>query len=266
MRVVFLGDSVTAGYGLRGPRSCESYPKLLQDEVTFRQLPWELIPSALDGIDTRYALRRFARLVTAHQPDVVVILLGLNDARPAGRRESVPATAYEQNLLAIVDRVRGIGAEAMIVTPNPRFDLNSPVTARPQTHEASGGNSASDVAPGEGPELMCPYAEAAQRVARRQGLPLVDLYRVFAETGCLAELVPDGIHPGPSGHRLIAATLTEQLLPLLAQMRHRTDASQCADTHSADARSAASHCAADLLPSGEPAIGTPSGSGRPATE
>src|SRR5262245_56684546 len=92
MRLVILGDSVSAGYGLTHDRTLsegvpdQAFPQLLGARLTESGHDTEVVVSALDGIDTGYALRRFARLVTAHDPDWVLVMLGLNDVRPPGAR------------------------------------------------------------------------------------------------------------------------------------------------------------------------------------
>ncbi|HEX4148644.1 MAG TPA: SGNH/GDSL hydrolase family protein, partial [Pirellulales bacterium] len=119
MRVVFLGDSVTAGVGLSVGQP--SFVQLLDVHCRRAGLPVECLASALDGIDTGYALKRFGRMVTALDPDWVVVMLGLNDALPAGQRTQTPPTEFQNNLLGLVDRILALGARPVLVAPNPRF-------------------------------------------------------------------------------------------------------------------------------------------------
>jgi lysophospholipase L1-like esterase len=186
-RIVFLGDSVTAGVGLgQDP----SFLRLLADHCA--SAPVEIIGSAIEGVDTAYALKRFSRMVTPHEPDWVVIMLGLNDARPCGGREPTSPENFEQHILALVDRVLSLGARPVLVAANPRFAV-----------EAEG--VCYDV------ELLSPYVERLRRIAQQLDFPWVNLHSHFLRSDRLADLIPDGVHPAASGHRLIAAILATEL-------------------------------------------------------
>src|SRR5688572_20778537 len=78
-RLLFVGDSVTAGYGLVPSLA---YPHLVAARLADRGLAVDVVVDALDGADSAYVLKRFDRMVTSHDPDWVVVALGLNDARP----------------------------------------------------------------------------------------------------------------------------------------------------------------------------------------
>ena len=194
-RVVFLGDSVTTGYGLVDRAARKAYPQLLQrrGEAAGWGVQWTV--SALEGIDTSYAWRRCSRLVTAHQPDWVVVLLGLNDAHPPGDRRANSPLTFEHNLLSLADRILSLDARPILIAPHPRW----------RTHDGRPLD----------PSIMDPYAEAARNVARRWLLPCIDLHERFSAMHDLERLLPDGIHPSAAGHRVIARLVEQTLWPLL---------------------------------------------------
>lgn len=200
-KLVLLGDSVTAGYGLRGRYARMAYPNLLQRRFSDWSVPVQTTVSALEGINTSYALRRFHRMVAAHEPDYVVVLLGLNDAEPPGRRAPNPPETFRRNLRTLVDRILALEARPVMVTPNPRF----------RSHDGSMLAEA----------VMCPYVEAVREVAHHCMLSCVDLYDRFLAAVDLQRLLPDGIHPSAAGHRVIARALSDQLLPLFG-VQHTT--------------------------------------------
>jgi lysophospholipase L1-like esterase len=189
MRVVFLGDSVTAGVGLSDGQP--TYVQLLDAHCRRCGVSVECIASALDGIDTGYALKRFGRMVTALDPDWVVVMLGLNDAQPAGQRVQITPAEFQNNLLGLVDRILGLGARPVLVAPNPRIVCRAGDTPRQL-------------------DLMPPYVAALRQTAEAADLPWVDLYARFRGDDW-SELLPDGVHPGAAGHRLIADTLAAEL-------------------------------------------------------
>lgn len=197
-RVVILGDSVTAGYGLWGRTARMAYPRLLQAQGESFELAVQWTTSALDGIDTSYALRRFSRLVSSHQPDWVVVLLGLNDAHPPGDRPANTPVTFQQNLLSLVDRIISLDARPILIAPTPRW----------RTHDGCPLD----------PSIMRPYVDVVRNVARHVFLPCVDLHDRFQSIRDYERLLPDGIHPSAAGHRLIAALVGRTLWPLLGRV------------------------------------------------
>jgi lysophospholipase L1-like esterase len=180
-------------------------------------------------------------MVTAHDPDWVVVALGLNDARPpksapsqlgaaAPRSARAPAD-FAANMLAIIDRLLAIGARPVLQVPTPRFDV---------------GRFDAELV-GERGALMAPYVAALRDLAAQLRLPLIDVYQPLLTEPDLADLIPDGIHAGREGHALIADVVTEELLTLLGR----------AESHSANAEA---HGATTSPAAGSSAIGPPSSS------
>lgn len=192
--VVVLGDSVTHGAGFSGVTESTCYVSLLRNELANAGVSVRLRPSAIDGVDTAYALKRFDRMVGRLEPDVLIVALGLNDARPSGRRAECNPDCYARNLAQLTERALEIHARPIIATPSPRLDVNN--CGQPPI------------------QAMQPYAERARMVAEHYQLPLIEVYEHFVARGDLDELIPDRLHPGPDGHRLIAEQFARTLLPL----------------------------------------------------
>jgi lysophospholipase L1-like esterase len=79
-RMVVLGDSIVAGWGLP---SGASYPALLERQLTKGMPPgqhWRIINAGAPGETVLQGLARFAQDVAAHRPDLVLIAFGRNDA------------------------------------------------------------------------------------------------------------------------------------------------------------------------------------------
>lgn len=70
--LVCFGDSYTEGYG--APRA-EAYPSLL-----LRELKLPVINAGISGQTAGEALKRFDRDVTAHNPRLVIVEFGVNEA------------------------------------------------------------------------------------------------------------------------------------------------------------------------------------------
>jgi len=198
LRLVVLGDSVTAGSVATDLRSDELYVHHLQQEFQRSYCPIELIPSALDGVDTGYALKRFDRMVAVHHPDVVCIMLGLNDFHPPGRRQPISPEEYDQNLRQLIGRILEIKAQPILATPTPRLNATGVLNDAEEAGFC---------------DLMCDYVNAAISVAENCSLRLIDAYSPFFRLGNLRRLIPDGIHPGPQGHKVIAQAFADLLIP-----------------------------------------------------
>jgi acyl-CoA thioesterase-1 len=96
-RIVILGDSITAGYGLD---PAEAYPAVLQGKVTAAHLPFTVVNAGVSGDTTAGGLRRVAWAV-GPGAEILVIALGGND----GLRGLSPKQTAE-NLAGIVTKAR----------------------------------------------------------------------------------------------------------------------------------------------------------------
>jgi HEAT repeat protein len=75
-RVVFLGDSVTLGDGIKPD---QAFPQQLQARLDAEGRPVEVFNVALLGWSTRQERIAYQRIVRRYQPDVVVLAVCLND-------------------------------------------------------------------------------------------------------------------------------------------------------------------------------------------
>ena len=96
-RIVVLGDSLTAGYGLP---TKEAFPARLQAALEARGIDIDVVDSGVSG-DTSAGGRARLGLVLAEPPRAVILELGAND----GLRGLKPA-ATEENLDAIIGELR----------------------------------------------------------------------------------------------------------------------------------------------------------------
>ena len=104
--VAFLGDSLTAGYGLSPP---DTYPALLE-----RILGITAINAGVSGNVTADGLARLERDVLAHRPRIVVVALGIND-----QIRRLPAQQSLKNLDEICRRVQETGARLLLAHVSP---------------------------------------------------------------------------------------------------------------------------------------------------
>jgi acyl-CoA thioesterase I len=97
-RVLFFGDSLTAGYGLGDPGK-ESLPALIQQKINQANLPCEVINAGLSGDTSSGGLNRLDYWLS-RPPDVFILELGINDII-----RGVPTSSTAHNLDSILKKV-----------------------------------------------------------------------------------------------------------------------------------------------------------------
>lgn len=97
--ILFFGDSLTAGYGLKNAKT-ESLPALVQQKIDAAKLPYHVINGGLSGDTTAGGLFRLDYW-TNRPIHVFVLELGVNDII----RGISPQTTLK-NLQAIIDKVK----------------------------------------------------------------------------------------------------------------------------------------------------------------
>jgi len=178
--VVFLGDSLTAGFGLS---ESEAYPALLADLLAERGTPIRAVNAGVSGDTSAGGLSRIDWVLKSG-PQVVVVALGAND----GLR-GLPLASIEANLAGIVVRARAAGARVLLA------GMLMP--------------------PNYGGEYATGFAAIFPRVAKEHGGPLVP-FLLDGVAGHPELNQADGIHPTAEGQRVVARNVFPYLAQLLA--------------------------------------------------
>ncbi|MDI9330740.1 MAG: arylesterase [Alphaproteobacteria bacterium] len=106
-RLLVLGDSLSAEYGLsRG----SGWVALLEQRLAAENRGWQVVNASISGETTAGGKSRLGALLKAHQPAVVVIELGGNDAL---RGLSLDST--RQNLQAMISASQQSGARVLLL-------------------------------------------------------------------------------------------------------------------------------------------------------
>ena len=113
-RVLVVGDSLSAEYGL--PRG-SGWVALLERRIVQDRPGWEVVNASVSGDTTSGGRSRLPALLRQHQPSVVVIELGGNDAL-----RGLPLQMTRENLLEMTRAAKAAGARVLIagmqVPPN----------------------------------------------------------------------------------------------------------------------------------------------------
>lgn len=177
--VVFLGDSLTAGYGLGGE---QAYPALVEKRLEEQGVPLKALNAGVSGDTTAGGLARLDWLLS-QKPDVVVVGLGGND----GLR-GLPLEQAERNLREIVRRSRAAGARVLLL--------------------------GMQIPPNYGPEYARGFADMYPRIAKEMEVPLVPF--LLEGVGGVADLnQADGIHPTAEGQEKVAELVTPYVADVL---------------------------------------------------
>ena len=179
---LFLGTSLTAGYGLD---PSEAYPALVQRKIDAAGLRYRVVNAGVSGETSAGALARLDWLLR-QRVAVLVVETGAND----GVRGIDPG-AVRSNIRAILERARRQEPAPRIVLVGMRALVNM------------------------GAEYGKSFRSLYPELARDSGAVLVP----FLLKGVAGERElnqDDGIHPTAEGQRLMAETVWKYLEPLLS--------------------------------------------------
>jgi acyl-CoA thioesterase-1 len=178
-KIVALGDSLTAGYGLS---LHESYPSLLQEQLKRDGFEYEVVNAGVSGDTTAGGLRR---LDWALAGDVrfVILELGANDIL-----RGLPPTEMRKNLAGIIERSRARGAQVLLA------GMYAPTNSGADYQRAS--------------------MEVFPALAKEYNLVLIPFF-LDRVAGIENLNQADGVHPNPEGTRIVAETVYQHLKPML---------------------------------------------------
>jgi acyl-CoA thioesterase-1 len=178
-RIVFLGDSLTAGYGLA---KTEAVPALIQSRLDAEGYRYEVVNAGVSGDTSAGGLSRLDWSLEG-DVDVLVVELGAND----GLR-GLPVAQMKQNVAEIITRARRRGI-AVVLT-----GMEAP--------------------PNYGAAYTVEFRSAYRDLAAEYGVAFVPFY-LDGVAGNPHLNIADGIHPNAAGSRIIERTIWRALEPLL---------------------------------------------------
>ena len=183
-RIVFLGDSLTAGYGLDIE---QSVPSLIQKELDQAGHHFEVVNAGVSGDTSAGGLRRLDWSLDG-DVRILVIELGAND----GLR-GLPPTEMKKNLKAIIDKAKMRGITVLLT------GMEAP--------------------PNWGPQYTSEFRRVFRDLAGEEHVALMPFY-LYQVAGIANLNIADGMHPNPSGARIVEKNLWQSLKPLVdAQVR-----------------------------------------------
>ncbi len=182
--ILFLGDSITAGYGLE---PTQSYPALIQEKIDAKKWPFRTVNAGQNGDTSAGGLNRMDWLLRS-RVDVLVLELGGND----GLRGLPPETT-RRNLQSIIELARKKYPQVKIILAGMK------------------------VPPNMGGDYAKKFAAIYPDLAKQHNTLLIPF--ILENVGGIRELnLPDGIHPTAKGHERVAANVWKVLEPVLQNL------------------------------------------------
>ena len=180
IRVACVGDSITQG---------SEYPSKLQtllgSDFTVRNFGVSGSTVSLNSIKP-YMKQTAFRNAADFDPQIVVIMLGTNDANPQITQNAENFEADYVQLITSFEELEGNQAVWVVKSP-PIFSTNSDYN---NTYLA---------------ETVLPQID---NVANQLDLPTIDMYRAF---GNHSDYFMDGVHPNADGASLIASNIYDAI-------------------------------------------------------
>lgn len=181
-KVVVLGDSLTAGYGLL---ETQAYPALLQQKIDSDGYRFEVANAGVSGDTSAGGLRRLDWALEG-EVKVLIVALGGND----GLR-GLSVEEMKKNIGEIIERAR---------------DKNIVVIL-----------AGMEAPPNYGPEYAASFRQAYQDLARQHRVLFIP-FLLNRVAGNVQLNLQDGIHPNPQGAAIVSDTVWNALRPVLDQM------------------------------------------------
>ena len=179
-KIVFLGDSLSAGYGLL---ELQAYPALIQDKLKEDGYEWDVVNAGISGDTSASGLQRVDWALSQGDVRILVLELGAND----GLR-GLPIAEMKKNLAAIIERAREKRITVLLA------GMEAP--------------------PNFGPEYTVAFRQVYRDLAREYNVKLLPflLDKVAGQPGLNQA---DGIHPNVEGSRIVADTVWNALRPMV---------------------------------------------------
>jgi lysophospholipase L1-like esterase len=224
IKVACVGDSITVG--ARSSTPAQTYPSQLGARLgagyTVRNFGVGGTTLLRNG-DSPYVNAGQYGPSGAFAPDLVVIMLGTNDSKPANWSKRA---AFDADYKALIAHYAGLASKprVFVALPTPVFGANP--------YDINAANLTDGVVP------------AVRKVATDTGTPIIDLYAALMGEGAN---FPDNVHPNDAGNTKIAEAVYRALIAVSAPPDAGSDAP------AADAASSEVGPVADALP----AVDTP---------
>ncbi len=179
-KLLILGDSISAGYGIK---ESENWVSLLENSLNRDSFDIKIVNSSVSGDTTIGGLSRIKNDLTKYRPDYVLVELGGNDAL-----RGYPLDKIKFNLNKIIDICIKAGTTPIIMQIR--------------------------IPPNYGKSYVKAFESIYPEIAEENNLKLLSF--LMQEVALRKDLMQlDGIHPNAKAQSLIANQIKQELLEVL---------------------------------------------------
>ena len=173
--ILFLGDSLTEGYKLAKD---EAYPAIIERQLKAQKKDVKVINGGVSGATSASGLKRLDWYLKS-KPDIMVLALGAND----GLR-GLKVSETQKNLSLVIETAQK--RDITVILAGMKMPTNY------------------------GESYRNDFERIFPTLAKKYKLKLVPF--ILEGVGGKPELnLPDGIHPNPQGHEIMAKTILKVL-------------------------------------------------------
>ena len=197
-RIVFLGDSITAG-GVGANGYVTLIKKQLQEKHA--DLGITVIGAGISGNKVPDLQRRLEKDVLSKKPTIVVIYIGINDVwhGESNPKNGTSKEKFEDGLKEIIGKIKDAGARVILCTPSVIGE------------KTAGGNSLD--------AKLDEYSDISRKVAKDTRSQLCDLRQAFADhlkknnvdNKASGILTGDRVHLNGAGNAFVAEVMLKSL-------------------------------------------------------
>jgi lysophospholipase L1-like esterase len=205
IRIVFLGDSITAGTRNvnDGKDLGAGYPKYVSENLSsrFPSLSFDFFNRGIWGNETKDVIGRLQTDALDLKPDLLVLFVGVNDTLRHAESEDLSKAQFEAQYEKILTEIKTTNAKILVIEPYllmedvyhrslKRFDLVERIDSIRK--------------------LAKKYADGY--------MPLDGMFARLYVTENVSEYTVDGLHPNEKGARFIGDACAQYIEPILKNM------------------------------------------------
>ncbi len=188
-KIVCLGDSITYGYDssvkINEIKQVDKPYPLCLNELLGTE--YKVYNSGNVGWQARQTVKHLEELVFKYQPELCLVMLGINDSRGSHKGLMVSKQNYINNMQEIVDRLLAQKIKVVIVSPTPIVFFRGKK-----------------------------FYQYSAEIAQKNELPFIDLYKFIADELDLdgfelKDILDDNVHLTQEYYIKIANYIYEQL-------------------------------------------------------
>ena len=203
IRILFQGDSITdAGRNRRLSHGLKGYTKKTAQKLFLKEgfLKYDFYNRGVSGDRTWELLKRYQADFVDMKPDVVTIMIGINDVwRKYDSNDPTTPEQYEENLVKLLTNIKkDTGAKIIVLSPYLTPDPNN------GKHDEMRGDV--DI-----------FIDKAEMVAKKYADAFVNtdipMNKGVGEHSARA-ISGDGVHPAPKGQAILAGLLADKIAEL----------------------------------------------------